>query len=67
MIKTKEWRNYVSEGAGTFEMETVKKLFMASTKGRNGKPDVRAIRNKALAIIMLEFGAHPTDAYRMHQ
>ena len=63
--KRKEWRNYVTKGAGTFTLVQLMQLFKASTLDKDGVMDLRALRNKTLAVIMLLFGYHPIDAQRL--
>ena len=65
--KTKEWREYRTEGASSFSLEFVEKLMNASVNGPNGKPDMIAARNKAVGVMMILFGAHPLDMHRMHE
>jgi hypothetical protein len=65
--KTKEWREYRKEGASSFTLDFVEKLMNASVNGPNGKPDMLAVRNKAVGVAMILFGAHPLDMHRMHE
>ena len=55
----------MTRGAGAFQLPTVKKLFQASYRRRDGTVDMEALRNKAMALIMIVFGGHPIDVYRM--
>jgi hypothetical protein len=68
IVKTKEWREYVSQGAGTFNLETVKAIFRADIRDSvTGKPDLEALRNKAIAVMMLTFGSHAKDIYKIKE
>ena len=65
IYKTDEWRDYVTRGAGTFDLSTVKNVFNAPYKYSNGEIDMTALRNKAIAMTMILFGAHPMDMYKI--
>ena len=65
--KTEEWRDYVSQGAPTFTLDKVQALFRADTLTQTGNTDLRAVRNKLVAIMMIIFGWHPIDAWKLHE
>ena len=64
--KKGEWRDHVTQGAGTFGLEHVVSLFNASTVDPNtGVLDKLALRNKAMGCVMIIIGGHPIDLWRM--
>ena len=65
IYKAGEWRDYVTKGAGAFSLDVVKRLFQATYKNADGTVDLEALRNKAMALVMIICGGHPIDIYRM--
>ena len=66
--KKGEWRDHVTEGAGTFGLEHVMSLFNAATVDPDTSVlDKLALRNKAIACLMIIIGAHPIDIWRMKE
>jgi len=64
--KKGEWRDHVTEGAGTFGLNHVMSLFNAATVDpETGALDKLALRNKAIACVMIVIGGHPIDLWKM--
>ena len=66
--KKGEWRDHVTQGAATFGLDHVMSLFNAPTVDPDtGISDKLALRNKAIACLMITIGGHPIDLWRMHE
>ena len=67
LSKDPAWREHRSAKTDAFSLETCKKLFHASVLDEEdpGRIDLKALRNKALAVAMIVNGWHPVDAYRV--
>ena len=68
--KKPEWRNYEKQGARPLPMFVVERILNADTRNAadpDGRPDPIAVRNKAIAAVMIVLGAHPKDMHRMHE
>ena len=63
--KEEGWRDHQSKGAKPLLRETVKKVLLAETHDKDGKMDLRKLRNKVLATALILCGWHPRDAWRI--
>ena len=63
--KEDAWRDHTSQGAKPLSKDNVKKLLLANIRSADGKIDVRKLRNKALASLLILCGWHPKDAWRI--
>ena len=65
--KDPAWREHRSAKTDAFCLDTCKKLFHASVMDEDepDRVDLKALRNKALAVCMIVNGWHPKDAYRV--
>ena len=64
-MNSQEWRDYVTRGAGTYNLKHVMDLFRAKVTNDEGILDVFALRNKVIACLMIIFGCHPIDIWRI--
>ena len=67
LAKDPAWRAHKSGQTEAFDLTTCKKLFHACVLDENGVLDLKALRNKTLAICMIVNGWHPIDAYRVKE
>ena len=65
--KEPAWREHRAAKTEAFDLDTCKKIFHASVVDPGPPPrlNLKALRNKALAISMIVNGWHPIDAYRV--
>ena len=63
--KEDAWRDHMSQGAKPLSKDNVKKLLLANIRNADGKINVRKLRNKALASLLILCGWHPKDAWRI--
>lgn len=67
ITKSEEWRDWVTRGATAFDLETIRRIFTASYKRADGTTDMLALRNKGIAVLLVIFGGHAIDLWRMHE
>ena len=67
IMKSQEWRDYVTRGAGTYNLSQVMDVFRAKVTNEEGELEVKALRNKVIACLMIIMGCHPIDIWRIHE
>ena len=65
--KQPEWREHRPKDTEAFALEVVKRIFNADVvdQGPPRRLNLKALRNKALAVSMIVCGWHPIDGYRV--